>query len=131
VGGILSSLCTSIVFSIFPTDNEGNQNFVVSMFRTVFFGALSGTIGASLLLSYKVDLGGIDVLHATRAGALGGTIIIPGSILLIPVLWVVMMAVYTPLWLSIQSGAGWTYVRAQQCIRRDPEEDIGFRGGEC
>ncbi|PPQ75706.1 hypothetical protein CVT24_002595 [Panaeolus cyanescens] len=38
-------------------------------------GTLSGVMGCAILRSRWVDLGGLDVLHAARAGALGGSIV--------------------------------------------------------
>ncbi|KAF9552110.1 hypothetical protein CPC08DRAFT_714916 [Agrocybe pediades] len=45
-------------------------------------GALIGTIGCAILKKHVQDLvGGIDVLHAARAGAVGGAIMVPANIL--------------------------------------------------
>ncbi|KAF4613220.1 hypothetical protein D9613_010959 [Agrocybe pediades] len=45
-------------------------------------GALLGTLGCAILEKHVHDLpGGIDVLHAARAGAVGGTIMVPANIL--------------------------------------------------
>lgn len=62
-------------------------NIIIRTLATVILGALGGTSGAAVLLRAGKDLGGIDVLHATRAGALGSTICIPATLLLIWLPW--------------------------------------------
>ena len=87
----------------------------------MLFSPLSGAIGCAILLRSHADLGGIDVLHATRAGALGGAIILVGlifvkSVIFIGAPWVVQTI--------------WTYRSHSYCSTRgdDPEMNAELEG---
>ena len=46
----------------------------LAVIYVIIFSLLTGTIGSKILTDCRVDLGGIDILRATRAGAVGGAI---------------------------------------------------------
>lgn len=58
-----------------------NKILMAVGFTSAIVLMLSGTIGCTVILSRHVDVGPIDVLHATCAGALGGAIIGPLGII--------------------------------------------------
>ncbi|KAF8803188.1 hypothetical protein BYT27DRAFT_7260495 [Phlegmacium glaucopus] len=95
------------------TYNEQKEENVPWYFRicaSLLFSTLSGTVGCAILLHNHVDLGGIDVLHATRAGALGGAILAPGLIFVVPLVSsLTFKFIFWPLWIAISSGTQWLW----------------------
>ena len=74
------------------TGNQVDENGIprlswTTILTTVLVGTLTGTLGTAILKHNHFDLEGTDVLHATRAGALGGAILGPGAIFLLPLLF--------------------------------------------
>ncbi|KAF8809237.1 hypothetical protein BYT27DRAFT_7210234 [Phlegmacium glaucopus] len=98
-------------------NEEGKETvpWYIQLCMHLLLSTLSGTIGCAVLLHRHVDLGGIDVLHATRAGALGGAILGPGSIFVAPwVISAVMFLIFSPAWLAISMGAQWAVIRSNE-----------------
>ncbi|KAF8803174.1 hypothetical protein BYT27DRAFT_7196058 [Phlegmacium glaucopus] len=85
------------------------------MCLTLLLCTLSGTIGCAVLLHNHVDLGGIDVLHATRAGILGGVILGPGWSIGFPLaLSLAVHLILLPLRIATLFGAKWLWVRSSE-----------------
>ncbi|KAF8815645.1 hypothetical protein BYT27DRAFT_7333860 [Phlegmacium glaucopus] len=119
VGCLISTFILAIFTSFVPkTYNKEGKEIVpwyVQLCTHLLLSTLSGTIGCAVLLHLHVDLGGIDVLHATRAGALGGAILGPGSIFVVPwVISAVMFLIFSPAWLAISMGAQWVVIRSSE-----------------
>ncbi|KAF8803190.1 hypothetical protein BYT27DRAFT_6745655 [Phlegmacium glaucopus] len=92
-------------------DEEGRERvpWYIRICASLLVSTLSGTIGCAVLLHNHVDLGGIDVLHATRAGALGGAILAPGMMFVPLVLVLAITFIFSPLWIAISLGARWLW----------------------
>lgn len=103
-----------ILMQCMPHDENGQTPWFISLVATILAYTLTGTIGCAILIHNHVDLGPIDVLHATRAGALGGAIFGPGMIVLVPMFFGVLMIVLSPLWLAMSMGLRWVYVRSSE-----------------
>ncbi|KAF8159298.1 hypothetical protein B0H34DRAFT_806959 [Crassisporium funariophilum] len=121
VGILIASLIVALVMQCVPSCTVYNQRtgeqepaWYVTMTTTLVASTLAGTIGCAILLHNKVDIGGIDVLHATRAGALGGAILGPGSIITTPLIGAAVMIILSPLWLAVQMGVQWVSVRSNE-----------------
>jgi hypothetical protein len=91
-------------------DEYGRLPPWVTYITTLLVGTLSGTLGAAILKHNHFDLEGTDVLHATRAGALGGAILGPGTILLIPLMFIIL----SPLWIATMFGVEWIYTKSSE-----------------
>jgi hypothetical protein len=113
-GAIIATIITGIFIQCFPKDENGQPPWFITLFSNILVSTLTGTIGCAILMHHHVDLGPIDVLHATRAGALGGAILGPGMILIIPLFFGVIMIVLSPLWLAIMMGFRWVSVRSSE-----------------
>lgn len=74
LGAIVSGLVLFFPFRLLDIDLD-NPPMLFKIILSVVQHTLSGALGSSILLIFHVDLGPIDVLHATRAGAVGGAIL--------------------------------------------------------
>jgi uncharacterized BrkB/YihY/UPF0761 family membrane protein len=92
-GAIIATIITGIFISCIHKDENGQPPWFISLFANVLASTLTGTIGCAILIHNHVDLGPIDVLHAARAGALGGAILGPGMILIVPLFFGLLMIV--------------------------------------
>ncbi|PPQ87532.1 hypothetical protein CVT25_008534 [Psilocybe cyanescens] len=115
-GAIIASMAVGLLLQCLciKTDEEHPAPWYISMSTTVVVHTLSGAIGTAILRRHHVDLGGIDVLHATRAGALGGAILGPGSIVIVPVVFAALGILLTPLWLAMMMGLKWVHVHSKE-----------------
>lgn len=122
VGGAIGTVCLGLATScINPSNGDPNSEprypLWVSMIFTVVLGTISGPIGYSVLNDRHVDLKGIDVLHATRAGVLGGVILAgPGALLIGPVMVLVFGTILSPLWIAMLFGVEWAFARSSETI---------------
>jgi hypothetical protein len=91
-------------------DENGRLPSWITYITTLLVGTLSGTLGAAILKHNHFDLQGTDVLHATRAGALGGAILGPGTILLFPLMFIIL----SPLWIAMMFGVEWIYTKSSE-----------------
>jgi hypothetical protein len=114
VGGAVSAFPLGVITNILsPTSDDvagGGQRVRPAWHQfliTVVFGTLSGAIGAAVLHHNEVDLKGTDILHATRAGVLGGAIMGPGAIIYIPILMLVLVTILSPLFILTAMGVEW------------------------
>jgi hypothetical protein len=118
VGGILAGMIVGAVGGFLPKKSVNGQQpqhpWYIQMASTVLGGTLSGAIGASILLRQNVDLAGLDVLHATRAGAVGGAIFGPGAIILLPLIILVIGILLAPLWLAMTLGFQFAYSKSRE-----------------
>jgi len=119
VGSLISIFILALFTPFFPKtyDEEGRETtpWYIRLCTYLLLCTLSGTIGCAVLLHNHVDLGGIDVLHATRAGALGGAILGPGSTIIVPwVISAVFIFIFSPIWFAISMGAQWVLVRSSE-----------------
>ncbi|KDR76994.1 hypothetical protein GALMADRAFT_246177 [Galerina marginata CBS 339.88] len=112
-GGVLASIIVGIATSCIPLEEGHPALRFMAIPATVLVSTVTGAIGSSILLSRHVDLG-IDVLHATRAGALGGTIVSLGSPLLVPVIAIAVAILFSPLWAAMAMGLRWVHVRSSE-----------------
>lgn len=110
-GAIVASLSIGIFMQCIPKDENDQPPWFISMFVNVLVSTLTGTIGSAILIRHHVDLGPIDILHATRAGALGGAILGPGMILIVPLFFGVILS---PLWLAMAMGLRWIYAKSSE-----------------
>jgi len=74
VGSWATSTVGTILTYCIPADKEHGRPWYISACTTLFLSTLSGPVGRAILVYYRVDVSGIDALHATWAGALGGAI---------------------------------------------------------
>ena len=95
-------------------DENGRPSLWISYITTLLFGTLSGTLGAAILKHNHFDLQGTDVLHATRAGALGGAIMGPGAIFLLPLVFLAIGIILSPLWIAMMFGVEWIYKKSSE-----------------
>jgi hypothetical protein len=77
MGGIIATTIFSGIFMALRKDENRRTNLFIFIVAGILSSTLTGTIGCAILQHNHVDLGPIDVLHATCAGALGGVIIKP------------------------------------------------------
>ncbi|KAF6751066.1 hypothetical protein DFP72DRAFT_498158 [Ephemerocybe angulata] len=108
VGGIFAVICIGIVFSSCVPQTEmteqGPQHaWYFRMAATVLAGTVTGPIGCSIMRRH-MDLKGLDVLHATRAGAVGGAVMGVGNIVIFPILLLAIGILLTPLWIAMAMG---------------------------
>ena len=117
--GVVGSLISVFILWVFSPcipktrDENGNEKIhgFIQTCMWLLHSTLCGTIGSAVLRGH-VDLGGIDILHATRAGALGGAILGPGSVLIAPWVLATIFLVFSPVWLAISMGARWVGERS-------------------
>jgi len=95
-------------------DENGRPPSWISYITTLLLGTLSGTLGGAILKHNHFDLEGTDVLHATRAGALGGAIWGPGAIVIIPLLILASGIILSPLWIAVKFGVEWIYIKSSE-----------------
>lgn len=114
VGSLTASVCMSVLSLILPRDGNGNTPWFITIPLTVVYSTLTGVIGSAILHHNEVDLHGTDVLHATRAGAVGGAVFGPGAALAIPLIMMAIAFVLSPLLLAMQMGLRWAYVHASE-----------------
>ena len=113
-GSPVAVLIIGVFSQIVPTGEDGNVWWPFGLLLYVGVMTLSGTLGAAILRHNHVDLRGIDVLHATRAGALGGAILGPGSLLAAPLILLGLGIVFSPLLIAMKLGFRWVYVRSSE-----------------
>jgi len=120
--GAVGSLVAGAVLSIpinCVTVNQQDENgrprsSWTTYFTTVLVGTLTGTFGAAILKHYHFDLEGTDVLHATRAGALGGAILGSGVLFLIPLVVLAIFIILSPIWIAMRFGVEWIYAKSSE-----------------
>jgi hypothetical protein len=95
-------------------DENGRPSSWISYITTLLLGTLSGTLGAAILKHNYFNLEGTDVLHATRAGALGGAILGPGAIFLLPLVFLAIGIILSPLWIAMMFGVEWIYTKSSE-----------------
>lgn len=108
VGSLISVFILALFTSCIPIpktgDARGNQKakapWYIQICTYLLLSTLSGTTGSAILL-HNHDLGGIDILHATRAGALGGAILGPGLVLIAPWVFTALFLIFSPVWITI------------------------------
>jgi hypothetical protein len=94
------------LFTLFIPKTCDEQGYI-QLASYMLLSTLSGAIGCAVLLRSHADLGGIDVLHATRA-ALGGAIIVGSIFIIAPLVFpAVILFIISPLWQTISIGAQW------------------------
>ena len=110
--GATGGSVTSIIFSVFiKVTGTGEAPFFKSLGGTILFSTLTGTIGCTILMHNDVDLGPIDVLHATRAGAVGGAVLgLAMAVALLPILLVVS-AILISILSALSTGVKWISAR--------------------
>ena len=98
------------------TENQQDDNDRpwISYITTLLLGTLSGTLGAAILKHNHFDLQGTDVLHATRAGALGGVIMGPGVIFLLPLVLLAIGIILPPLFIALIFGLEWISMKSSE-----------------
>ncbi|KAH6902561.1 hypothetical protein BKA70DRAFT_639415 [Coprinopsis sp. MPI-PUGE-AT-0042] len=118
VGGILATMIVGVVTSFIPRKSVNGQQpqhpWYIQVASTVLGGTLSGAIGSAILIRNNVDLAGLDILHATRAGAVGGAIFGPGAIILLPLIIIVIGIILAPLWLAMSLGLEFVYSKSRE-----------------
>lgn len=92
------------------SNDSNEQPWYITVPGTVLSGTLAGVLGFKILEKH-IDMKGLDLVHATRAGALGGTIMGPGAIILTPVIVGVILA---PLFLVLMAGGEWIYSKSTE-----------------
>ncbi|CAA7262104.1 unnamed protein product [Cyclocybe aegerita] len=103
------------IYDEYAGQNEQAQlPWYTTFCTTIVANTLSGTIGSAILLHNHVDLEGMDVLHATRAGATGGAVMAAAMIFVGPVITVVLGILLSPLWIAMLMGLKWVYVRSNE-----------------
>lgn len=124
-GGAIAALCIGLLSQCIPDfclqpqvvwqgDDQSTVQYpwyITFLFSTLI-SILAGVIGAAILLHNHVNLGGYDVLHASRAAAVGGVIYAVGMIALGPVIMLVIGIILSPVFLAMSLGAKWVYIRA-------------------
>lgn len=113
-GSPVAVLILSFPSQFIPKDEEGRPPWYISIFFQTGLMALSAVLGAAILRHNHIDLHGTDVLHATRAGALGGAILGPGTILATPIIFLALGLALSPLWIAMKFGFRWVYVRSSE-----------------
>jgi hypothetical protein len=139
VGGLFAPFCVRIFLAItcvpkteWKGGDEWDYAWWVNAPAAVCTGALVGPIGVSILRRHSFDLEGFDILHAARAGALGPAILIPAFLLLKPAAYVVLGVICTPLWIAMQMGLEFVYIKANQTLPDlDSENMEGIRDVDC
>lgn len=87
---------------------------VVQLASSVVIGTLSGTIGSAILLRCHVDLHGFDVLHATRAGAVGGAIMTLAAIIAIPILFGTLVCIFPMMLVTLMASFEWMQAKHEE-----------------
>lgn len=140
VGGIPATVSFSLLSSLFfrPSPTAAVVEAppaLIQLSSSIIIGTLSGAIGSSVIramnvyTSLRFDLKGFDVLHATRAGAVGGAIMTFGALIIIPMTFAIvvcfvqsmlLMLVMVIGWLQDRFDEGWVRVRPVQL----PPDDV-------
>ncbi|RXW16761.1 hypothetical protein EST38_g9091 [Candolleomyces aberdarensis] len=110
VGAIFAAMIIAATFSCLPGSNDEEPPWYIRIAATVLSGTLAGVVGFKIL-EKRIDMKGLDLLHATRAGALGGTIMGPGAMILMPV---VVAIILSPLLLVLMAGGEWFYAKSTE-----------------
>lgn len=114
-GGIIASILVGIPLQYKPCkDGHGDTPWLLSLCASIVTSTLTGTIGSAILLHSHVDLGPIDVLHATRAGAVGGAVFGPGMILFVPMFFAMLFGLLATVWLGMMEGLAWVSARSSE-----------------
>ncbi|KAJ3509931.1 hypothetical protein NMY22_g16134 [Coprinellus aureogranulatus] len=96
IGGMLAFLAVGLAMHFFPrtsrnsSTGEPEHSLIIRAPFLVAAGALTGVIGVSLLELHHFDLQGLDTIHAVRAGALGATVMMPATLILLPFVFFVV-----------------------------------------
>ncbi|KIM28641.1 hypothetical protein M408DRAFT_23680 [Serendipita vermifera MAFF 305830] len=87
-GAVLYPIMTAFILTknhLFPSTQNGEDapltvilNMFIELGKPVAVGATAGAIGSTILRDHELML---DPEHAARAGALGGTVLIPGFLI--------------------------------------------------
>jgi hypothetical protein len=118
-------MCVGIVINFLPRTSyneatgEAEHSWIIRAPATVCAGALTGPIGVSILKRSHFNLEGLDVLHAARAGALGATIMGPATILLVPIVFLFLGVLLSPLWFAMSMGLEFMYAKTNETISED------------
>ncbi|KAJ2933346.1 hypothetical protein H1R20_g3761, partial [Candolleomyces eurysporus] len=110
VGAIFAVMIVAVAISCLPCSNSEDQPWYIRIAGTVLSGTLAGVLGFKILEKH-IDMKGLDLVHATRAGALGGAIIGPGAIILIPL---VVGFILAPLFIVLMAGGEWFYAKSTE-----------------
>ncbi|RXW16765.1 hypothetical protein EST38_g9087 [Candolleomyces aberdarensis] len=111
-GGTLATLCFGIFSSIFSKPRFNALSFEepplpIQFVSSVVVGTLSGTFGSLILLRGHVDLHGLDVLHATRAGAVGGAIMTLAALVAIPIVFATFGCILPMMLITLMASIEW------------------------
>lgn len=144
-GGVLSTLLFGLFSSLLSEPAANSMTsletppVVVQLASSIVIGTLTGTIGSSILIFSDVDIGGLDVIHATRAGAVGGAIMTLAALIFIPIvlgmlvclLPMTMLVVVTWMqWLQERYEEDWSKFRRVQLPSDDVESATSGRLGD-
>jgi hypothetical protein len=114
IGGVISAIAFGFFTQCLPKDENGELWWPFSMASSVIVSTLAGTIGCAILQRAQAELHGIDVLHAARAGALGGAVLGPGMIFAAPLIMAALLIILSPLLIAMKLGLRWVYVRSSE-----------------
>ncbi|KAJ2915719.1 hypothetical protein MD484_g4685, partial [Candolleomyces efflorescens] len=111
-GGTLATLCFGIFSFIFSKPRINGLSFeeppvLIQLVSSVVIGTLSGTFGSLVLLHGHVDLHGLDVLHATRAGAVGGAIMTLAALVVIPIIFATFVCILPMMVITLMASIEW------------------------
>ncbi|KAF8908931.1 hypothetical protein CPB84DRAFT_106701 [Gymnopilus junonius] len=84
VESLIASICITPLSLVLPRNENGTSPWCITIPTTVVYSTFTGAIGSAVLHHNHVDLHESDVLHATRAGAVGGACLDQESSLLHP-----------------------------------------------
>jgi len=100
VGVTITLPAAIFIKAFFKIDLPEPKSVVEIYFNRIIFGgfagaigAFTGTIGTAILLLAGIELGEIDILHATRAGALGGATFVCCGLLLFGIYWIIIFVI--------------------------------------
>jgi hypothetical protein len=107
-GAFFASLVVGALAAPFLASSDPpKMPWVVAMLITVIFSTLTGTIGSKILLHHHVDLGVIDSIHATRAGAVGGAIFSLQAHFFLSIVLSSLFQLFSPLIAMIKGWVDW------------------------
>ncbi|KAJ2933326.1 hypothetical protein H1R20_g3759, partial [Candolleomyces eurysporus] len=110
VGAIFAGMIVGTVLSCLPCSDSEDPPWYIKVVATVLTATLAGVLGFKILDKH-IDMKGLDLLHATRAGALGGTIMGPGAIIVLPL---VIGLILSPLLIVVMAGGEWIYAKSTE-----------------
>ncbi|KAF5313381.1 hypothetical protein D9611_008620 [Ephemerocybe angulata] len=111
-GGIMATACFGLFTSLLSEPRTTgaviqSPPVLIQLSSSVVIGTLSGTIGSAVLLHKHVDLGGFDILHATRAGALGGAILTLATLVFVPVMVATFICIFPTMFIAFATCVQW------------------------